>query len=611
MSTAVKKFSRQIIAVVVSVSVATALVMGSAASSATASPLTPPTVNWSANQSLTGVVSPGEVHAVQISADGTTALAAWIEEATTGDSSKTMVATAKINGNSATWGGPEEIGASTRGSGAPMAVLSADGTSATVLWSTRNDSDATPRVYASSGTIDGASSTWANATARTPDGTENNLSALAGSADASKLAIIVDEGSGSSKKPKAYTATVSGMSSTWSAGQGLGDDGYRSDRANIAMSADGTRATAIWEQDVAGDDEWKARTRSAAISSNLASWGSPTNLSASGAVPKAAHIAVSADGSRALAAWGYEGAPQNVQVASATVSGSGTDATWGTAQTLSEAGQEFSDLDGHGVSLTLSADGTQAMAAWAYEPTSNDVRSSVKAGVVSGTTSSWGDSQSVAPADATNGFLALSSSADGKTTSAAWMQVTMTGEISGHTRTASVKGTNAAWGAEHTLESGMTAFSFPQLAQSSDGKRAVALFNQATGADSGTMRAAVTTIKSGSEPDPAPDPGPVGKRKSQQLKKGATPKRIKPRGITVLNQRNAMTKQRRAVTARTKVMGLRGEVRCFRLIKGKQRKLSIRTYGKCNFRLRVTYTAKGNATYLPLKVVKTYRVKRG
>ncbi|MFZ1361885.1 MAG: hypothetical protein WAS05_02965 [Candidatus Nanopelagicales bacterium] len=54
----------------------------------------------------------------------------------------------------------------------------------------------------------------------------------------------------------------------------------------------------------------------------------------------------------------------------------------------------------------------------------------------------------------------------------------------------------------------------------------------------------------------------------------------------------------------------RGEIRCATVKRGAKRKVTIRTYGTCSFRLKVTYTAPGNSKYYKFAKTKTYRVKR-
>lgn len=103
----------------------------------------------------------------------------------------------------------------------------------------------------------------------------------------------------------------------------------------------------------------------------------------------------------------------------------------------------------------------------------------------------------------------------------------------------------------------------------------------------------------------APKP-PV--KKTQHLSKNAMPKRVKNRGVTVLNKANARTREGRPLSARVKVSSLRGEVRCFRLVRGAHRKLSIRTYGNCRFTLRVTYSAPSNLRYKAFKTIRTFKI---
>lgn len=116
------------------------------------------------------------------------------------------------------------------------------------------------------------------------------------------------------------------------------------------------------------------------------------------------------------------------------------------------------------------------------------------------------------------------------------------------------------------------------------------------------------TVTPPNPPGPTP-PTPPSAKANQHFRAGNPPAKIKPRGTTVLNKRNATTRERRPLKARARVVLNRGEVRCFRLIKGAIRKLTIRTYGKCNLRVRVTYTARANSKYKSFKKTKTYRVR--
>lgn len=105
-------------------------------------------------------------------------------------------------------------------------------------------------------------------------------------------------------------------------------------------------------------------------------------------------------------------------------------------------------------------------------------------------------------------------------------------------------------------------------------------------------------------------PVPDHVKKNQQFRKGAPPKKVKFRGTTVLNKARATTKQRRPLSAKVRVTFPRGELRCLKVRTLKNRKVTVRTYGRCTFTLRVTYTAPGNSQYKAFKKTKVYRVKR-
>lgn len=122
-----------------------------------------------------------------------------------------------------------------------------------------------------------------------------------------------------------------------------------------------------------------------------------------------------------------------------------------------------------------------------------------------------------------------------------------------------------------------------------------------------TMSSAVAVTPS--SPIPPTPPGPSSKAK-QTVAANSIPKRIKSRGTTVLNKRNAKTRQGRPLTAKINNVRNRGEVVCMRVVRGKQRKLTVRTYQRCTLTVRVTYSAPGNSKLRPFKQVKTFQVRR-
>ncbi len=72
------------------------------------------------------------------------------------------------------------------------------------------------------------------------------------------------------------------------------------------------------------------------------------------------------------------------------------------------------------------------------------------------------------------------------------------------------------------------------------------------------------------------------------------PKRIKKRGVTVLTKKNARTNAGLRVV--TKVTG-KAKGKAFKVIKGKQGKVSVRTFGKKRWKLTLVQSAPVTDTY--------------
>lgn len=97
----------------------------------------------------------------------------------------------------------------------------------------------------------------------------------------------------------------------------------------------------------------------------------------------------------------------------------------------------------------------------------------------------------------------------------------------------------------------------------------------------------------------------------QQQPNGAIPKKLKNKGKTVVNKREAITVQGQPVHARIRqVSQQRGDLVCWRAIRGPQRKLTINTTGNCTAKLRITYTAPATDRYLAYTKTVTYKIKR-
>lgn len=89
---------------------------------------------------------------------------------------------------------------------------------------------------------------------------------------------------------------------------------------------------------------------------------------------------------------------------------------------------------------------------------------------------------------------------------------------------------------------------------------------------------------------------------------GAIPKKIKNRGSKVVNKAGAATIQGQPVSAH--IRRTRGDITCMRVINGPNRKVTIRTTGRCAVKIRVVYNAPGTERLLAYRKVVTYTTKR-
>ena len=231
--------------------------------------------------------------------------------------------------------------------------MSADGTKATAVW-TRSDSSNT--VQSVSATITGSTATWSSpAVDLSAPGQNASFPQVALSADGTKATAIWRRSDGSNAVQSA-SATLTGSTATWSTVTDLSAPGQAASNLQVALSADGTKATAVWLRRDGSNDI--VQTVSATITGSTATWSTVTNLSAPGQNATGAQVAVSADGTKATAIWPRSnGSNRIVQSVSATITGS--TATWSTVTDLSEPGQNASFPQ-----VALSADGTKATAVW-------------------------------------------------------------------------------------------------------------------------------------------------------------------------------------------------------------------------------------------------------
>lgn len=89
------------------------------------------------------------------------------------------------------------------------------------------------------------------------------------------------------------------------------------------------------------------------------------------------------------------------------------------------------------------------------------------------------------------------------------------------------------------------------------------------------------------------------------------PSHLKRIGKTIINKPGALTVQRQPLSAKVRVKQSRGDTKaCYRVIRGGQRAVTLKSRGSCTLKVRVIYTAPGTDEYLPFHEAAVYRIKR-
>jgi alkylated DNA nucleotide flippase Atl1 len=310
-------------------------------------------LTWSLPTDLSATGRDAYEQQIALSADGSRAIAVWYRY---NDNYNAIIQTASatISGKTATWGPVADLSATGQDAAAPQIGLSADGSRATAVWKRSNGS--VNIIQTASATISGNTATWGAVADLSATGRNADVPQIGLSADGTKATAVWSRFNGSNQIVQTASATVSGNTTTWGTVADLTATGLSANAPQLGLSADGSRATAVWLRSNGSNNIIQAA--SALISGNTATWGTVADLSATGRNASAPQLGLSTDGSRATAVWyRNDGSNTIIQTASATVSGN--TASWGTVFDLSATGQ-----NANGPQLGLSADGSRAAAVW-------------------------------------------------------------------------------------------------------------------------------------------------------------------------------------------------------------------------------------------------------
>ena len=237
-----------------------------------------------------------------LSADGATAIVTWARSNGTNSLAQSTIAT--IAGNVATWGSIEDVSSSGQDTYESKVDLSADGATATVVWAISTLSE--PQVKNRTANIASGVATWGSIVNVSPNILQSvGTVKVSISNDGSKTASSWISYEGSNSVIQSANAVISGNTATWGSVQDLSDVGTSNDEPSIAISGDGTIATAIWSRN--GSSEYIIQGRSASILGNIATWGNSADISTSGQFSYLSSFGLSDNGTMGTALWNANG----------------------------------------------------------------------------------------------------------------------------------------------------------------------------------------------------------------------------------------------------------------------------------------------------------------
>ena len=408
---------------------------------------------------------------IAMSADGSRAIAIWLWG--DGANLKLQSKSATIVNGVATWSTATVIADRLHQYGDdPQIVMSADGTSAAAAWLTSVGGNSV--VYSRVATVTSSGVAWGSVAELSDATSIARRPRIAQSANGAMLTAVWLQQRDGRSAVQSRSAIVDASDASWGATTDLSDPGGDVRDLSIVLSAAGTKSVATWMW--LEEDRYYAylvQTRSAMIVDNVATWGPTTDLSdgaeGDGNYPQ---VALSANGARATAVWsGWDGQSNTMTAQSKSATILGNVATWSTSTKLSDTTQ-----NAHDTQVVLSSDGTKATALWSRFNGSAMVLQSRSATIV-GSAATWGavsdlgetgEPQDAAQKDRPQAAM----SADGARVTALWLLVGSDGEALLQTGSATIAGTVAAWTDVSTLSQPGENAGYPQLAMSADGTTA-------------------------------------------------------------------------------------------------------------------------------------------
>lgn len=416
------------------------------------------TQNWSTPDYISESGSISSDPTIRVSSDGTKATAVWL-----GTSSNFIIQTASatINENVASWSSVTDLSAIGGDAAVPKIALSADGTKATAVW-IRHDGSYNI-VQAASATISGSVASWSSVSDLSTSGSDSTNPQIALSSDGTKATAIWKRG----QIIQAASASINGSSASWSSATDISLPGEDALRPKIAISSNGTKAIAVWYRFDMGQGVIQSAV--ASISGNTATWSSVTDLTTNEHDSVGPEIAISADGTTAITVWrrDHGSALYVIETASATISANM--ANWGNTTFLSAEGGLAQENQ-----VRLSEDGTNATIIWNRQLGSKYIIRS-KSGVIRGNSSRWGPTTALSAYGQDAGSPDLALSLDGTRAIAIWRRSNGTNTII-QSKTASINDSCASWGSPKNISAAGQDGNIPKISASSNAESATAVW---------------------------------------------------------------------------------------------------------------------------------------
>lgn len=274
----------------------------------------------------------------------------------------------------------------------------------------------------------------------------------------------------------------------------------RASLVDLALSSDGTRATAVWVSDLADPDNpwahgpYEVRSASATISGSTARWGSPVTVGTSDRAIEHLDVDMSADGTVAVAAWSGEsgfGGPYAVDTATAAVDG--LVATWSAQLRLSAP-----EADAMSLTVEVSGPGNRALLAWANGIDTGWSVQVATASIADGEPT-WGEAESLWTPNGVDAYyqyvsnLTAAMTADGSRTALAWSYQASESAVRVESVVGTLGSSSTTWGAIDVIAGGLTSVNTLRLATSADITKATAIWDESDGTTY-TLRSASADI---------------------------------------------------------------------------------------------------------------------